>query len=364
MVNIKTTSRVLGVIFSAIAVLPGFSQDIPAEKSVTLHLTDVPLRQALQSIADQADVKFVFSDDHVNSRRITCMMNAVALQEALNIISLRTGLAFAMMPARTVVIYREASTSSETADEAPFSANPMRPPVLKDVIEPYYPPLAKNEGLEGRVGIEMLVSSAGRVSDVRISSSSGYRILDRAAMEFARQLTFEPAMQGSRPVETWISRIFTYNLEERTLLPERYAAQIGELRAQLKGADSASRHSVYWSLLQTHAQYCRLLIEQGSVLDNDLLLPIVSEETRRSWQQWWQSEPLFFIVFHDYLRRNPDSPYRDDAVAKMRYFAGILVNRILDRPSADPEIQARQNRFIDDVRTFLKNDYSGTPTES
>lgn len=359
--RITTTLFCLGVCFSPIAALPGYSQDFPADKKITLTEKNAPLRETLQEIANQADVKFVFCDDHVNGRRITCSVNGIGLQEALERIFRQTGLLFAIMPSRTVVIYR---ASSETPNDAPFSANRMRPPMLKDVIEPYYPPLAKNKGFEGQVGIEMLVSREGRVTDVRISSSSGYQILDRAAREFARQLTFEPAMQGSRPVDIWISRTFTYNLEERTLLPERYISQIRELRQQLSGADSTARHSIYWSLLQTHVQYCRLLIEQGSVVDNDLLIPIVKDNIYRAWQEWWNLEPLFFIVFHDYIQRYPRSSYREDAVLKMRYFANIIINTIQARHETDPEIQTRQNRFIDDVRTFLENDYAGTQSAS
>ena len=49
--------------------------------------------------------------------------------------------------------------------------------------EKKYPIAAQNSGIEGRAGVEMTILKDGRLEKVEITESSGYEILDRAALQ-------------------------------------------------------------------------------------------------------------------------------------------------------------------------------------
>jgi periplasmic protein TonB len=55
-----------------------------------------------------------------------------------------------------------------------------------------YPRPARRAGLQGEVVLEFRVDSKGRIHDVRVASSSGYRLLDRAAVEAVEQVAAVP----------------------------------------------------------------------------------------------------------------------------------------------------------------------------
>ncbi len=57
---------------------------------------------------------------------------------------------------------------------------------------PVYPRIARRRGLEGTVIIEVLVDVNGRVAKAGISATSGYGILDRAALKAVKDWTFSP----------------------------------------------------------------------------------------------------------------------------------------------------------------------------
>ena len=66
---------------------------------------------------------------------------------------------------------------------------------IKKMIESKkkYPPAARNAGIEGRSGIQMIVSKDGQLVDLKIYESSGSEILDNAALESVRDaLPFPP----------------------------------------------------------------------------------------------------------------------------------------------------------------------------
>ena len=69
---------------------------------------------------------------------------------------------------------------------------------LRDALTPYfaYPMLARRNGWQGRVQIGLRVEADGRLSHVRIAHSSGYRLLDNAALATLNRINTLPDATG------------------------------------------------------------------------------------------------------------------------------------------------------------------------
>jgi len=67
---------------------------------------------------------------------------------------------------------------------------------------PAYPEVARRRGQEGTVTLEVLVLADGRVGEMDLVASSGYRSLDKAALKAVRRWQFKPATSLSAPVES------------------------------------------------------------------------------------------------------------------------------------------------------------------
>lgn len=93
-------------------------------------------------------------------------------------------------------------------DEVPdvISAIPLTNahPNYKHNISPPYPLLARKRGYQGTVVLEVLVSTDGKAASIRLSRSSGYSILDRAAIKGVRSWLFYPAKRGDELFEMWV----------------------------------------------------------------------------------------------------------------------------------------------------------------
>jgi len=77
-------------------------------------------------------------------------------------------------------------------------------PVYRRTPPPNYPKLARKRGYQGTVILEVLVDRGGRAAELRIITSTGYPILDRAAVKSVKNWLFEPGMRGNRKVEMWV----------------------------------------------------------------------------------------------------------------------------------------------------------------
>ena len=64
-------------------------------------------------------------------------------------------------------------------------------------VKPIYPAVAKEAGWEGVVVVRVLVKTNGSAGEVTVQKSSGYAILDKAAMEAVEQWRFKPAKDGN-----------------------------------------------------------------------------------------------------------------------------------------------------------------------
>jgi len=86
-------------------------------------------------------------------------------------------------------------------------------PRYKDNPPPEYPRIARRRGYEGTVILEVLVDRKGRVKNMRLLKSSGYKILDRAALDSVKKWLFEPAQRGGKETEAWVKIPIRYQLE-------------------------------------------------------------------------------------------------------------------------------------------------------
>ena len=64
--------------------------------------------------------------------------------------------------------------------------------------------MAKEEGWEGVVLLQVLVRTSGEPGKITIRKSSGHKIIDNAAVDAMRQWRFVPAMDGNFPVEKYV----------------------------------------------------------------------------------------------------------------------------------------------------------------
>jgi periplasmic protein TonB len=77
-------------------------------------------------------------------------------------------------------------------------------PLYRSNPSPKYPGIARIRGYQGNVLLDVLVNKNGKVNDLKIYKSSGYPILDRAAVSSVKHWLFEPGMIGENKVNMWV----------------------------------------------------------------------------------------------------------------------------------------------------------------
>jgi protein TonB len=71
-------------------------------------------------------------------------------------------------------------------------------------VKPRYPESARRAGAQGVTLLRVRVLENGRVGEVNIEQSAGFRDLDFAATDAVKKWRFEPARRGKEPVSVWV----------------------------------------------------------------------------------------------------------------------------------------------------------------
>jgi protein TonB len=85
-------------------------------------------------------------------------------------------------------------------------------PDYRKYSEPPYPAFAALRVKEGLVLLRVVVSAAGRSKRVKLKQSSGFPLLDQAALEAVKDWEFDPARIGAVPVESVIEGLVRFPL--------------------------------------------------------------------------------------------------------------------------------------------------------
>ena len=103
-------------------------------------------------------------------------------------------------PSPPVAARPAAPVSPQPAITSPPNFNPA----YLNNPRPAYPRLARRNGEEGTVLLRVLVTHEGRAARLELDRSSGFPLLDGAALEAVKEWRFVPASKGAEPVEDWV----------------------------------------------------------------------------------------------------------------------------------------------------------------
>jgi len=142
---------------------------------------------------------------------------------------------------RTTAVYpgsRSAASSQKSAKDGPGTANSKASPEpaptgseqrggskqapagrfsrvrYARVVKPNYPAEARANGWEGTTVLKVLVGHAGKSEQVALHRSSGFNLLDDAAVKALWLWEFHPARLGRQAVQSWVNVPIVFKLEE------------------------------------------------------------------------------------------------------------------------------------------------------
>jgi periplasmic protein TonB len=102
----------------------------------------------------------------------------------------------------------------ETPAPGPEAIEPDYRASYLNNVPPAYPLAARRMGLQGRVVLYVEVLSGGTCGQINIQTSSGFAMLDNAALQAVKTWHFVPARQAGNPVDKWFVIPVQFSLKD------------------------------------------------------------------------------------------------------------------------------------------------------
>lgn len=84
---------------------------------------------------------------------------------------------------------------------------------VQSALRRHYPPMLRDASIGGVVSVWFHIDERGRVTETRIHRSSGYDVLDRAALTVADEMEFSPAMNRDRRIPVWVALQIVFEVQ-------------------------------------------------------------------------------------------------------------------------------------------------------
>lgn len=201
-----------------------YTQETKVEDNINLVCKNESLRSVLDNIRMQGDINLVFDDNLIDDLKVTCRIENSTIENSIKKVLNDVNIDYRKFSANEYVLFKKVEPAVNLYAAKILEQQPVlnidtnvvivKPIKISEDI-PIYPPEAAREKIEGRVVVKLFINEQGNVKYSLVDSSSGFNILDSAAVDYSTGLKFIPAKANDKPVSIWLTIAYQYKILEK-----------------------------------------------------------------------------------------------------------------------------------------------------
>jgi len=208
------------------------------------------------------------------------------------------------------------------------------PPKLdKKSLVVIYPPEARAKRIEGKVGLTILIAKDGKVKEAQLAKTSGYPILDEAALQIARLARFRPAKIKGKPQEAWVGWTLIFQIKKQQVDPPKWKVQVQDLEKRINRSSGLKRDQLVQELFYRYKDFAEYLIDHPERNYNKYILDVVRRPIREKWILFKNTYSAPFILFDDFVARFPESEYTPEAKLYLEQYIEFAIKDLQSKNS-------------------------------
>lgn len=230
------------------------------------------------------------------------------------------------------------------------------PPSVKIQPRLLYPRYAQESGYMGVAKVIVSISKTGEVEKVQVYKTSGYDMLDKAAEDYCKQLVFNPAVRNGNSVSAKITWQIDFNISDYNMDASSYMFHIQKLYSSFSRASTIiEKKQLENEILERHNRFVQEMKDALSF--NYVLGKVVLPEIYDEWKNQWDSWPLSFLLYHDFMKRFED--YDSLTVVKSLMIKALQFDLQYIENTFDHDLRSQngKGKIINLIKNFMKKNY-------
>lgn len=230
--------------------------------------------------------------------------------------------------------------------------NQYTAPTIKTQQRLIYPKAAQEKLISGKTKVMLGITEKGTVDTAYVIKSAGDADLDNAAVEYCRKIEFTPALYDGEPI--FFRMTMTVDFEISSLVPDVkiYAKEINSMYSLIERSEGSKKNELLDSLLEMHDQF--LLKMSDGLNFNKYISQIIQPSISSDWKTVWDSFPITFLIYYDFIMRFPD--YDSLKIVKGRMLDAMEqdIHYIKSVHNGDKQSELEKNKLLDKIQAFLR----------
>jgi len=228
-------------------------------------------------------------------------------------------------------------------------------PSLESKPRILFPKIAEEENYSGNVKALLYISETGIVYKVDVLESSGYDVLDKAAVDYFTRFIFNPATGNGNPISCRAIWDMQFNLVDQESDAEDYVEEILDLYNEVTIAVGEEKNKIQDNIFSLHNQF--VINMWNSANFNETVSKVVSPKIAQEWANVSNAYPLAFLLYHDFTVRFTDyynlSEVKEELVNSLKSDIQYI-NQIQVKTNGT---SAQKQELIQKIKIFVKAKY-------
>ncbi len=228
-------------------------------------------------------------------------------------------------------------------------------PTLKYQPKIFYPVQAQENFFTGITRTKAYVDSDGIVRKVYLLNSSGFPVLDSTAMTYCRNIMFNPALKGGKPIGVWLTLKIEFDVKNENLIARRFIHQVTNLYKEADASLPPERERIQKLILAKDSEFVRSMTDALNF--NRTIEKVLQRKTVGDWKTYWDGYPLSFLLYYDFMQRFPDFGELPAVKAEMLKALTYDIRFIKNTPELESGKEGARERLLQKLQEFA-DDYS------
>lgn len=228
-------------------------------------------------------------------------------------------------------------------------------PVQQNHPRLLYPRIAQEKAFSGDIKLVVLVTKEGTVDKVDVIQPSGYAVLDNSAVQYCKNLLYIPAKRNGEPVPARVMLALKFNLANPDWNVKEYVSDVASLYDDITELKGSQRREAQQQVLLKHNEFIANM--QDALNFNESIKEVVSQNIADEWKEEWNSWPLSFLLYHDFIQRYPDFDSLSAVRLQLKKAAQEDIDYISNSVTENPAAEKQKEETIAKIKRFVETNY-------
>jgi protein TonB len=227
------------------------------------------------------------------------------------------------------------------------------PPSQKNHPRLLYPKIAQENAYTGDSKVLILISKTGTVDKINVLESSGFDLLDNAAIEYCKNLIFYPAKRNGETVYSRMEMDIKFDISTPVWSAKDYVDEVKDLYIKLER--SSERNIILKEILDKHDEFVQNMSDALNF--NAYVEQVISPELSAEWKTDWNAWPLSFLLYQDFIQRFKDYNNLADVKTQIRNSVIADIHYIENTHTNDISSRKEKENILSKIKKFISEQY-------